>query len=212
MGARNVIVCAGIPRYGKSTFGLRYLCNANLTARFLFDPQPGEFNPDKGEFADRLALRPAIDQHTMVMGLCEGWVAFDPHTLFPGQLDKAFAVFCEWAWEMSLRLPGEKILVVDECWKYLNPYKIPLALTEAVQSGGKRGLGCLFNIQEPNRLHATIMNAVSEFVTFRLQSKQALDCAEEKGFNRAEVAGLRPLQFVSRNLDSGGELRGVITI
>lgn len=214
MPGRNVTICAGVSGMGKSTFGLRYLVNADLAVRFLFDPDPGEFNPQVGEFADRLQLEPARDLYELSLALCRGWVAFDPHTLFSGRLEEAFNFFCEWAWETSLRIPGEKVLVVDEIWAYQTPQGIPSELKTIVQSGRKRGLRLMVNIQEPNRLNGTILNGASEFVCFRLQSPAALDLVKRYyGFDPKEVGNLQPLQFVARHLDGGGgELRGRIKI
>jgi hypothetical protein len=49
-------------------------------------------------------------------------------------------------------------------------------------------------------------------VCFRLQSPKTLDLVEDYEFDRDEIANLQPLQFVARNMDSGGELRGAITL
>lgn len=194
---------------GKSTFGLRYLVNAPLSVRYLFDPEPGEFNPDKGEYADRLGLTPACTAYELDLSLCQGWIAFDPHTLFPGRLEAALDFFCEWAWETAGRIPGEKIIQIDEVWKYCSPQSIPKPLQTIVQSGRKRKLRLMVNTQEPNRLNSSLLNGASEVVAFRLQSNPALDVAEKNwGLKREEIAALQPLQFVARNCDSGGELRG----
>jgi hypothetical protein len=213
MPGRNVTICAGVSGSGKTTFALRYLVNAELTTRFLFDPDPGEFNPKVGEFADRLGIEPAQDLYGLALGLCRGWVAFDPHTLFAGRLQEAFDFFCEWAWEKSADLPGQKLLVVDEAWAYQTPQGIPAELQTIVQSGRKRGLHVMLLTQEPNRFNSTILNGASEFVAFRLQSPPALDLVRKYyGFDPQEVAALQPLEFIGRNLDSGGELRGRITV
>ncbi len=212
MPGRNVTLCAGISGFGKSTFGLRYLANADLSVRFLFDPDPGEFNPNVGEFADRLGLPPADDLFSLDMALMSGWVAFDPHKLFPGRMEDACRFFCEWSWEMSLKIPGNKLLVIDEIWNYCSPHSIPGELSTVIQSGRKRQLHLMVNTQEPNRLHSSITNGVSEFVCFKLQSGPALDVVESHGFDRDEVSALQPLQFISRNKDSGGELRGAIQV
>ena len=214
MALRNVTVNAGVSGSGKSTFVLRLLANADYSMRFLFDPDPGEFNPNVGEFADRLGLEPARDMYELMLALCRGWIAFDPHTLFPGRIKEAFGFFCEWAWEKSLQIPGNKILVVDEVWLYQTPQGIPLELQTIVQSGRKRGLHLLVNTQEPNRLNSSITNGVSEFVCFKLQSGPALEMVGKYpySFDPLEVGALEPLQFVARNMDSRGELRGRITL
>jgi hypothetical protein len=67
--------------------------------------------------------------------------------------------------------------------------------------------------QEPNRLNGAILNGVGELVAFRVRSPPALKLLESYyGFDPEEVSNLQPLQFVARNLDSGGELRGRIKV
>lgn len=212
MSLRNITVCAGVSGSGKSTFALRYLVNADLAVRYIFDPAPGEFNPDVSEFSDRLGIRAATDGYELSLALCRGWVIFDPHTLFPGRLKEAFNFFCEWAYETSLRIPGPKVLVVDEAWLYQTTQGIPLELQTIVQSGRKRGLHLMTNLQEPNRLNSALRNGVSEMVCFRLQSDLAVEAVEGMGFKPEEVSNLAPLQFIARNLDTGGELRGKIKV
>jgi hypothetical protein len=212
MSLRNITVCAGVSGSGKSTFALRYLVNADLAVRYIFDPAPGEFNPNVGEFSDRLGMRAATDGYELGLALCRGWVIFDPHTLFPGRLKEAFDFFCEWAYETALRIPGQKILVVDEAWLYQTTQGIPLELQTIVQSGRKRGLALMTNLQEPNRLNSSLRNGVSELVCFQLQSDLAVECVEGYGFKPDEVRALAPLEFVAKNLDTGGELRGKIEV
>jgi len=212
VAGRNVTVVAGVSGTGKSTFALRYLANADLAVRFVFDPDPGEFNPRVGEFSDRLQLPAATDGYSLSLSLCQGWTIFDPHTLFPGRIETAFQFFCEWAWEMSLNIPGEKVIVVDEVWKHCSPHHIPPELAMITQSGRKRGVRLMVTTQEPNRLNSSLLNGVSEFVCFKLQGERALAIAESNGFNRAEVENLPALQFIARNCDSGGELRGAIKV
>jgi hypothetical protein len=209
---RNVTVVCGISGYGKSTLGLRWLANAPLTTRFLFDPEPGEFNPELGEFAERLRLRPTRNAFELFKHFAQGWVIFDPHTLFPGQVEEAFSFFCDWAWEKSLEVPGRKAIVVDEVWQYCTPQLMPQPLRTIVQSGRKRGLQLVVNTQEPHRLNGTIKAGMSEVICFRLQSEGPLSFAKEFGFDLDEVRALAPLQFVARNMDSGGELRGSIKL
>lgn len=40
----------------------------------------------------------------------------------------------------------------------------------------------------------------------------AVGAAEGRGFQAEDVRGLAPLNFIARNLDSGGELRGEIKV
>src|SRR5262245_56855138 len=118
MALRNVTVCAGVSGSGKSTFVCRLLVNGDYSTVYLFDPEPGEFDPNIGEYAGRLGLQRARDAWELNLALCRGWVPFDPHTLFPGRMKEALIFLCDWAWETSVAIPGEKIIVIDEVWLY----------------------------------------------------------------------------------------------
>ncbi len=196
----RVTLVAGMSGTGKTTFALRYLANARLAARFIFDAD--------GEFARRLALPAASDAFGLDTALVRGWVCFDPHGLFPGRLPEAFAFFCAWAFGVCERFPGDKVLVVDEVWRYCSPASVPPELATVVQTGRKRGLGLMVCTQQPQKLPGTIQNELTEAVCFRLGFDRSLDLLAERGMNTAEIAALPMLGYVARNLQSGGELRG----
>jgi len=208
LSKRNVTVNCGMSRSGKTTLGIRYLLNAPLHYRFIFDPDPGEFNPLLGEYEDRLKIPACNNLAEMAESLCRGWVVFYPYQMFPGEVEKAFEWFCQWVFEISLTLPGNKLFLADEVWRYCSPQAIPFHLTRIIKEGGKRRLRTLVNTQEPQRLNGRIVAEMSELVCFRLQLEKALDFVESHGFSRSEVSQLQPLQCVARNLDSGGEIRG----
>lgn len=208
---RAVKVIAGLPRYGKGTFMVRYLLNADLSVRFIYDPEPGEFRRDINEFADRLKLEPTVSPFDLAKHLVTGWVAFDPHTLFTGQPDEGLDFFCDWAWHKGIQIPGRKAVVIDEVYRYCSPNYIPDGLKNLAFSGSKHDIELFLLSQEPNRLHSSIKTAMSEIVCFRLQDK-GLDFAQDNGFNRDEIANLPPLHFVALNKDSGGWLRGRIAL
>lgn len=209
---RSIVVTAGCSGFGKTTFAIRALLNLDLTTRFLFDTDPGEFNRNLGEFADRLKLPAAQSPYELSLNLVRGWVAFDPHALFPGNLENACNFFCEWAWEKSLELPGEKMIVIQDAYRFCTPHFVPDPMKVIVQSGRKRQLTMMVDAHEPQKLNSTFKSGMSEIICFRLQGDGPLSFAEEFGFNREEVANLDQLQFVARNLDSGGELRGRIPL
>jgi hypothetical protein len=200
---RTVTICAGVGGSGKSTFALRYLVNAPLDVRFIFDPE--------NEYSQRLQMPAATNGYELDLQLCQGWVLFDPHTLFAGRVTEAFAFFCDWAFTVSERLPGRKVLVVDEVWKYCTPQSIPPELATVCQTGRKRGLTLMVNTQLPNKLNGSILNEWSEFVCFRLGFEKAIAVAVERGFNAQQISSLPDLEFISRT-DVGGELRGKIKL
>lgn len=193
---RSLTLCAGKSGSGKTTFALLLLVNQpEVACRFIFDPD--------GQLARRLNL-PHAETPNELDDDCEtGWVVFSPHKMFPGKLPAAFEFFCAWAFAAAERMPGRKILLVDEVWKYCAPTSIPQSLADCVQTGRVRGLDLVFCTQRPNRLNGAITNEVSEFVCFRLQDEPAVKKAVEFGHDESEIRSLAPYEFVS--LTDGGE-------
>lgn len=216
---RSVIIVAGVPSVGKTTGCIRGLINGNFSARFIFDPQPGEFNPSLGEFADRLKVAPTrspldILAHLVRQphpGVKGAILALDPDELFATP-QAGFDFLCEFAWDQSAKLPGDKIMVVDDGYLFCTPNRIPAPLAQICYSGSKRRLALLINAQQPHLLHSVVKTCCSEIICFKLQGEGSLDWAEAQGFNRDEVANLPRLHFVGRSLDTGGELRGALKI
>lgn len=197
------ILLAGESGTGKTTFGLRYLvADKALTCRFLFDAE--------GEFHERLGLVPATTEDECACAVEDGFVLFDPHTLFPGELNAALEWFCSFAFEASSRLPGEKMLLIDEVWQYCSPNSIPKPLAVCIQTGRKRGLATMFATQRPNRINEAITNGVTELVCFRMQGDNALETVEKLGAPAGEIANLLDGAFVAQNCKTRGELRGRI--
>jgi hypothetical protein len=206
---RGITITCGVSRSGKTTFNLRYLVNAPIAFRFIFDPDSGS-----QKYANRLECDSARTAYELDKQLCQGWVLFDPHTMFPGELEEALNFFCEWAWLISQRLPGRKVLLVDEVWRYVSPNKYPKELAYCVQSGAGHGLHCLFATQTPEKLPGAIQGQASEIVCFQFgdAGEKGLEWAERRGFDPDELKRLPKLHYVARNVDTGGELRGAIEI
>jgi hypothetical protein len=200
---REVTVVGGVSWSGKTTFTLRYLVNAPLDVRFIFDA--------RGDFSERLGLPAAGDLYELSLALCTGWVIFDPHTLFRGRFDEGFAFFCDWSYEKSLQLPGRKVAVVDEAWKYVTTRRHPVELETCVREGSHAGLDTLFASQTPGQLHETIRAECTELVCFHLEEDKTLDWPVSKGMIADELKSLPNFHYVARNLQTRAELRGSIT-
>lgn len=198
---KSVTVIGGVGQSGKTTFGNRFLVNGEFQLRFIFDPE--------NEAAERLGLAPTRTEFDLLAHLLRGWILFDPEYLFGCDYERAFDFFCEWVFAKCEQLPGAKAFMVDEVWKLCPNRTIPYDLSNIVRTGRKRGMASVFLTQTPNELPGVILNEVTEFVAFRLQSEAALTLAEKRGFNRQEIATLPNLHFVSRS-DLGGEARGVL--
>lgn len=193
--------CVGASGTGKTTFALRYLVSdRRLKCRFLFDPE--------GEFTQRLNLPPAETPEELNCAVEDGFVIFDPSRMFGEAWEDACEWFCAWSFGVSSVLPGEKVLYISEVWRYMNPGKIPKNLSTCIRMGRKRGLHCMFDTQEPNRVNPTLTNQVTELVCFQLQEPNALDRIEDMGLKRGEVEPLPAGSFIAINRRSRGVLRG----
>jgi hypothetical protein len=201
---RNVIVIGGMSGSGKSTFTLRYLINAPLACRFVFDVD--------GQFSQRLGITPATTPGELSAALFSGWVCFSPHLLFPGEPELAFKFFCEWAYEKSLVIEGVKAFAVDEVWNYCTPSAIPHELALVCKSGRTRELQLIVNAQEPQRINERITAEMSQCFLFRLTGEKSLVWARERGFEPAVLCELPDLAYVGRNCDTGGMVRGALSL
>jgi hypothetical protein len=201
-----VIVVAGNSGSGKSSFVVRLFLNGKFSVRFIFDP--------RGEYATRFKRRPCKTAAELLAAIPTGYVIFDPSFLFPGNVDLGFEKFCEFVHFTSGKCSGQKIMFVDEVWKHCSPNKIPLALAQIVQDGRKNELGLITSTQRPNRINEAIMNECNELVCFRLRGANALDfvTSYDSEFPVHLLPNLPPLHLIGRNLDTGGERRGIVKL
>lgn len=203
--AKNwVVIVCGCSGSGKSTFIVCYLNNAKLTCRFIFDAS--------GEYAQRFGRRACQTVAELNAAIVTGWVIFDPHILFPGEPEKAFANFCEWAWTVSKKLPGRKVVFADEVWKVCDPYKLPKPLALICQDGRKNGVGLIASTQRPNRLNESLMGEATQFVGFRMKGDNMLDYLRRNtsDFPVDDLPGLPDLHYIAQNTVSGGLRRGKV--
>lgn len=199
-----VTLIAGSSGSGKTTMAIRNLVSdRKLTTRFIFD--------NRSEFSQRLGLPNAETPEEMTMATEDGFCLFAPGAMFPGNPASALRYFCKFAFDTSFHLPGRKLLLIDEVWKFCNPNSIPQELSECIQEGRKHGLEMMFLTQRPNRLNEAILNEVTELICFNMRGENARECLEESGINPAEIIAFEKGQFVAINTENGGaELRGNI--
>lgn len=198
---RACTLVAGVSGSGKTTFALRYLVNApDLALRFAWDAD--------GQIGARLGL-PAVSRvEELPLAQAMGWVIFDPNELFPGRHAEGFSWFCSWVYQTAGLVPGRKVFLVDEVWRYCSNVTIPQPLAECIQTGRVRQLDCMFATQRPNRLNEAITNEVTEAVCFRLQGANALRVVYDLGADPQEVSDLPPGSFVSWGTQTGSRLSG----
>lgn len=184
---------------GKTTYALKFVATAKAKCVFLFDAE--------GEFASRMELKPARNPLQLDAAIRSGWCCFDPHDMFPGNLEAGLQFFSRLALEASKRLPGRKLFVVDELGWYCSGNAVPFPLKQIVQSGRRHGLDGVFIGQQPNELHNTIRCQLTEVVCFQLTDVTALEFPRKFGFDTEAVRALKPYHFICRN-NRGGEVRG----
>jgi hypothetical protein len=198
---KRVTLATGISGSGKTTWVIKYLCaDKKLTTRFLFDPE--------GEYEHRLGIPACQCAFEMPFAAEDGFVIFDPHAVFPGEMERAFDWFCGAVFDLSSRLPGRKVFVTDEAWKYQTNNKCPQPLRNCIQTGRKRELEMIFASQQPNKLNEVITNEVTELVCFRLQGDNALQRVESLGVLPSGVSNLPLGSYIARNCVSGREIVG----
>jgi hypothetical protein len=194
--ANTLIV--GMTGSGKTTFALRYLLNAPVACRFIFD--------DLGRVATRLRIRPVYTAAELESALPTRWVDFNPHRMFPGDTKSAFRFFCQWSYDASRRGPGKKLLLVDEVWQWQDNNQLPRELALVAQTGREEHLELVCATQLPHKVNASITGQSTELVCFRLQEPLALARVGELGGDRGAVSALPMGSFVSYNRLSGGKL------
>jgi hypothetical protein len=195
-------VVAGVSGSGKTTFALRYLvARRDFTCRFLFQ-EP------KRDFTQRLQLPDAETPEELALAVEDGFVIYHPAAMWQGDWNAGLEWFADWSYAQAAQMPGRKILLVDEMWKYCSPHKVPRGIMRWVNDGRSFGCETLFASTQPNKLNETLLNGATEIVSFSLRGRNALASVEGLGLDGDEVATLAPGAFVARNCETGGELRG----
>jgi hypothetical protein len=196
---REVLFVVGKSGTGKTTFVLRFLVNASIRYRFIWDGD--------GQIAERLNLPAATTAEEMEFSIPSGFVIFNPNHLFDGRHAEGFAWWAAWVYDRCASLEGSKIVVVDEVWRYCKPASIPKPLESCILNGRSRELSCCFCTQHPNKVHNSITGEVTEWVTFCLDHELNLAPLEKAGFDPQQVSKLQKGQWLARAA-GGGSLRG----
>jgi|SRR6185369_15296091 len=185
---------------GKTTYALRFVSRAVSSCVFCFDPD--------GDFALGLNVAPARTVYELDAAVRSGWVCFDPHTMFAGNLEGALEYFAHLALLAGARLRGRKFFVVDELGWYVSGSNIGHWLRVLVQSGRRKaGIDGVFIAQSPNELHNFVRAQLNEVVCYQMTEDCALDYPRKFGFDVEAVRALQPFQFICRN-NRGQEVRG----
>lgn len=187
----RLTVVVGMTGSGKTTFAIRYLLNAPYVCRFVFDPT--------GQMAARFKRSPVSTANEVEAALATGWVIFNPHRMFPGQMEKAFRWFAKWAYDASCRGRGRKVFCADEIWQYQDRDKIPHELAMISQTGRVENLELLAITQLPSKISASITGQSTELVCFRLDESVELRKVQGLGADPVAVQNLPLGSFIAYN-------------
>jgi hypothetical protein len=188
------IIC-GMTGSGKTTAAFRYLEKADPVCRFIFD--------DMGQAHARMDRPLAATATEMEESLGSRWILYNPHRMFPGEIEKAFDFFCEWVLDACSRVPGRKIVLIDEVWRFTTPYTVPKPLAKLAQMGRAEGVELVTCTQRPNRLNESIRDSATEIVCFKLTGANQIECMEETKAKREEIMSLPLGKYLSFNRLNG---------
>lgn len=199
----RITLIVGQGSAGKTVFALRYLINAPLACRFIFD--------DRGQAADRLKLKACSTWQQCEQALASRWVCFNPHVMFPGdRLKGGFRWFCEWAFECSKRGPGRKALLVDELWQWSDGLSIPAELENVARTGRVHGLELVSATHSPRDYHRDLRRLVTEWVCFNTVEPADLDVIRPYYSKVDQAAQLPRGSFLAYERETGAELAGKV--
>jgi hypothetical protein len=220
----SVTLSFGPSGYGKTTFCLKYLVNA-LHAQ-PFNPSPAAcifiFDWKQDEISRRLGVGSVTTEDGCEKSLAQKIVVFNPHVMFPGDKrvrnpegekvlnDDRMGLrwFCKWAYEVSARGPGRKIIYLDDLANFGCKYAVPPELSRIIRTGRFVGLELLTSTQYPRDYHADIRGGVTEWVCFKCTEENDLAAVRPYFSAVDKVKDLQRGQFISYSRDFETELAG----
>ena len=184
------VLVTGCSGSGKSTFATKYLANTKATLKLVFDHEL--------EFAYRSKLPVASSEKELADQVKTGIVIFDPAKMFPGKAEEALAFFLDFSLEISDKVPGRKVLFVDEIQLFVDVNRWPPELARVIQTGRRYELDLLLCSQQANELHNRLRQQLTEVVTFRQQDPRAIDWLVKVGpFLPEDVSELPPGSYLA---------------
>lgn len=201
------LLVTGMSGMGKTSYVERYLAGSYHDFVFIFDHQT--------EFFERLNLIPCYDFSDMEKSMQDNRIICFDYTLkYYGRLEAIFEAFCDYVFELSrnVLLPAnyESLMVCDEIQKVIGPNTLPQSYKNVIQTGRRFNIDTAQLSQQPNELHNSLRNQVTEFVTYKLQDDRALKWVSEMGIDIEMVRGLPNLSYHWKNMHTGEERDGKI--
>ena len=189
------VLVTGQSGSGKTTFWTRFVVNTPARIKFVYDHE--------GECSYRAGINPARTIEELGRAAGTPWCVFDPATMFPGDAEGGWRFFCDFAFSVSNKLQGRKLLCTDELQKITDTHKLSKPFATVLETGRRYELDCAFIAQQPNLLHNRVRNQLTEVVSFLQLDHNAIGWLEGIGFDGQALPALRPGAFLTRNLRNG---------
>lgn len=185
----------GASGYGKSQYQIRAALASPARLKFVFD--------HKHEFATLAGSDQCRTFDEIEAAVPSGWVVFNPHHLFPGELTQGFNFFADFAWQFSEGIGFEKLFVADEL-SLLTEGGNPPELCRLMEDGRSVRLDCLMTSHGANSLHNRIRGQFTEIVSFFQRSEPAIEVMEKEfDFDGEVLRSLDRGEFCAQNLETG---------
>jgi hypothetical protein len=196
--ARRILIL-GTTGQGKTTAALRLVRLLPADLIFVYDWQGGEF-------AERIGVAGTDSRAVVGQKIEEGQriICYNPGDKLgeAAQLDD-FDWWCDMVMEVSGRVPGRKLAVIDEADELMTNQKIPDALYRILKRGRRRQIDTILIASAANAMHNKGRNQVSELFCFKCVDENALTYPTSLGLDGATIAQLAPGRFSHLNLVTG---------
>lgn len=185
---------------GKTTAMLKRLAKQKAKLIFIFD--------HKHEFGKKLGKPYCYSLDQLARATAKGgYVIFDSCEMFPGDKPTAFKFFCDFVYNVAGELEGRKIFICDEVHRLTSNMERPREFLLIMDDGRNFCLDVMCICQAGNSVHNEIRNQITEGYTFRQSDENAIKWLCDNGYSENEIRGLKPGEYLWRDLANGGETR-----
>lgn len=191
------VVIVGASGCGKTTLWLRMISDSKADFKFVFDSE--------GEFADRAKVQPAYLLTELTEQTTAGLAVYDPVRVWPGRSQDAFDFFCDYVLSVSATIRGKKLFCCDELQRFVGSGKEEISpeLSALLETGRRYELDFLGIAQSANLINTRLRNQLTRIISFRQSDERAVRFLEQNGFDAEAVRGLKPGQYIDRDLQTG---------
>lgn len=197
---------------GKTTHALAELKREIRKGRFdyifIFDPERQWASRMGCQAADRLDYAVAALEQS-------GGVCFDPTGLFQGNTIAAAEWFCEWAWNFSGTIPGDKLIVLDDFPDYLpqsNAKYLAHPISRIMGAGRRRGLDVMALARMVTEACPLMRGNFSDYYAFQQPDETCQKNVAGFGYKLEAVKKLLPGHFLYLQKATGNVLPGKIKL